>query len=368
MTDVLSASKIYCEPSGQCSVSSSVSNDNIRSPLRAPSSLLVKLMMSSDDVQPTAVKPMVNHILQQLQAHRSRFSPNSRIRPLFVGVQGPQGSGKTFLTSRLRSHLTSAPHTLSVAVLSIDDLYLPHAGLKTLAEQNPHNRLLHGRGQPGTHDVSLGRHILEQLRLINDTSNQSTPLELPSFDKSLFDGEGDRIPFGMVVKAPVDVVVLEGWCVGFHPVSEAVIEQRWMEPVKGLEEIFDLKTFVRKEDILAVNEHLQGYMDWWRLLDAFIQIRGPTESPYSVIYKWRLQQEHHMKMKNGGKGMKDEQVKTFVDRYIPGYVFFGDGVRDGSLAIGPNGEIQTVEQPPWLHRGLGITIGEDRELLDVGGF
>lgn len=49
----------------------------------------------------------------------------------------------------------------------------------------------------------------------------------------------------------------------------------------------------------------------WRhssVLNAF-KIAPPKETPYSLIYKWRLQQEHNMKANNGGKGMTDEQVK-----------------------------------------------------------
>ena len=42
---------------------------------------------------------------------------------------------------------------------------------------------------------------------------------------------------------------------------------------------------------------------------ALAQIKPPDEFPYAYIYKWRLQQEHHMKAKNGGKGMTDEQVE-----------------------------------------------------------
>lgn len=42
------------------------------------------------------------------------------------------------------------------------------------------------------------------------------------------------------------------------------------------------------------------------------QIRPPDEYPYVYIYKWRLQQEHHMKARNGGKGMTDDQIEACV--------------------------------------------------------
>ena len=100
---------------------------------------------------------MLNHVLKCLSAHRVRFqtnpnptsildTPKTRVRPLFVGIQGPQGSGKSFLTSHLHQKLSSPPHSLSVVVLSIDDLYLPHVQLVALANANPENKLLRGRG------------------------------------------------------------------------------------------------------------------------------------------------------------------------------------------------------------------------------
>lgn len=84
-----------------------------------------------------------------------------------------------------------------------------------------------------------------------------------------------------------------------------------------------------------------------------------------------------MKAANGGIGMTDEQVKKyvqevwvslhcklivsvrFVDRYIPGYVFFGEGVRRGGRVEG---------RPAWEGRGLGITIDQDRRVLETEHF
>ncbi|KAG2153284.1 P-loop containing nucleoside triphosphate hydrolase protein [Suillus clintonianus] len=316
------------------------------------------------ETHPPAVQHMAQHVLNQLQEHRSRYPPSLRPTPLFVGVQGPQGSGKTFLTSRLRTHLSSPPHALSVTVLSIDDLYLPHSGLQSLAESHPNNILFQGRGQPGTHDVPLGTSVLKNLKKINDVD--AGAVDIPFFDKSLFNGKGDRVSHGETVKGPVDVVVLEGWCVGFFPTSKELVEERWKQPVPTLEpDIFDMKTFVSVDHVLAVNERLKRYVEWWDALDAFIQIKGPSSAQLSIIYKWRLQQEHHMKAKNGGKGMTDDQVKIFVDRYIPGYVFFGDGV---TIGLSGSEGAETERLPSWIGKGLSVTIGDDRELLHVSNF
>ncbi|KAI0343682.1 P-loop containing nucleoside triphosphate hydrolase protein [Trametopsis cervina] len=302
------------------------------------------------------------HVLQQLERHRKHGGTNT---PLFVAVQGPQGSGKTFLTSRLRDVLSSPPHSLSVTVLSIDDLYLPHAGLVAVAQANPQNRLLQGRGQPGTHDVPLGTHILEHLKHVNtlQPDDPKAVVSIPSFDKSLFNGEGDRIETGHIVRPPVDVVVLEGWCVGFYPSTPGEITRRWELPVPGLgEDFFGMRGF-RKEDVLEVNEKLKELSQWWSFFGTFIQIKPDETHPYEYIYKWRLQQEHNMKMLNGGQGMTDTQVEKFVDRYIPGYVFFGDGILRGVVT-----EDGQQLPPPWLGNGLCVQIGEERETISVSNF
>ena len=166
-------------------------------------------------------------------------------RPLFVGLQGPQGSGKTFLCSSLAAALTP----LRAAVLSIDDLYLPHAGLRDVAARYPNNTLLAGRGQPGTHDLALGVDILEALR------GQSGTVRLPGFDKSLHGGEGDRVE-GIEVNLPTDVVVVEGWCTGFYPLPDSELDAR-----------------NASSDVREINGFLRDYADkWWSQFHAFIQV------------------------------------------------------------------------------------------------
>ncbi|KAG6920190.1 hypothetical protein DXG01_004959 [Tephrocybe rancida] len=288
---------------------------------------------------------VVAHIVEQI-------NPNPDA-PLFVAIQGPQGSGKSYLSAQLKQRLSQPPYTLNVALLSIDDLYLPHDGLERLANQQPPNSLWAGRGQPGTHDVELGVEILRKLRLRSDN------VELPCFDKSLFKGEGDRLPSGVVIDQPVDVVILEGWCVGFYPISSEELALRWDGAWREETARLDLPDFVTKTDLVRVNETLKGYVQLWSYFDTFIQIKpAPVlefPSKHSIVYKWRLQQEHNMKAANGGRGMSDEAVKAFVDRYIPGYVFFGD-IPPPSVT------------PRWTGRSLRLLIDEERRQLGVETF
>ncbi|KAI0035455.1 P-loop containing nucleoside triphosphate hydrolase protein [Vararia minispora EC-137] len=286
-------------------------------------------------------------------------------RPLFVAFQGPQGSGKTYVTEHAASALRR--ESLRVATLSIDDLYLSHDGLVALADAHPKNGLLHGRGQPGTHDIPLGARVLRALKRINETLEA---VRLPAFDKSQFSGEGDRVleDHWTIIQPPVDVVILEGWCVGFYPQARDEIARKISESPKGLESTFDMNKYVL-EDVLKVNELLAQYVDWWDLVDVFVQIKPEDSSPYVHIYEWRLQQEHWMKSQNGGKGMTDAQVKAFVDRYIPGYHFFGDGILHGGLDP-HTGRLLT---PPWTCKSDGeasskflrVTIGGNRQVLHV---
>ena len=83
-------------------------------------------------------------------------------------------------------------------------------------------------------------------------------IRLPVFDKSLFGGQGDRLPSaGPLIQPPLDVVLFEGWCVGFCPTSPASIASKFNEPIPDLEGILNLKSFCRIEDILEINEKLK---------------------------------------------------------------------------------------------------------------
>ena len=120
--------------------------------------------------------------------------------------------------------------------------------------------------------MRLGTQILTRLKHINQSNSQS--VQIPSFDKSLFSGEGDRADTWISVNSPVDVVILEGWCVGFYPTTQEEIDRRWVLPVQGLREDFFGKRGFRKEDVVEINEKLKEYLQWWKFFDVFIQARA----------------------------------------------------------------------------------------------
>lgn len=187
----------------------------------------------------------------------------------------------------MRSILSSPPHSLKLAIFSTDDLYLPHTGLVALAQAHPSNAMLQGRGLPGSHDLALGSATLASLA-------RGEPTRIPRFDKSKFSGEGDRAPEGEweLVDGPVDVVLLEGWNLGFRPLETSVLVRKYAiamaeetirggEDAEGDEEMTEVdeepRTFLKHdlESLSLINDLLHGYVkEWYGAFDAFIQVRS----------------------------------------------------------------------------------------------
>jgi len=148
-------------------------------------------------------------------------------------------------------------------VLSIDDLYLPHDQQLFLARSHPHNPLVQHRGQPSTHDIALGK------KLFTSIQNRVTNIKIPSYDKSAFSGQGDRRPqdeWETINDASstqkVEVIIFEGWCVGFRPLSQEELLQKWTAAKASAESDPGYKGQLGKlqfENVHFVNEALKEY-------------------------------------------------------------------------------------------------------------
>ncbi|HLY77797.1 MAG TPA: kinase [Caulobacteraceae bacterium] len=212
--------------------------------------------------------------------------------PLVVGVTGPQGSGKSAAAGALALLLQA--RGLRTAVLSIDDLYLTLAERRRLAgEVHP---LLITRGVPGTHDVALGLAVIDSL-------GRATTTAVPRFDKATDDRRA-RAEWD-VVEGPVDLILLEGWCVGARPQPDAALVQ----PVNDLERARDPDGVWRH----YANAQLAGlYQTLFDKIGVQTLLRAPS---FESVLGWRLEQEHKLRQREPGKGQTDAEIAFFVQHY-----------------------------------------------------
>ncbi|KAI1197568.1 putative Uridine/cytidine kinase [Nemania serpens] len=281
-----------------------------------------------DDKSPICIP----FILSRLRAHRE----SGTARPFVIGLNGVQGVGKTTLVRRLAETLRQDEH-LETLVCSIDDFYLAHEDQVALAASVPDNALVQVRGEPGTHDVDLMKSFFASI-----LSNSAT--RVPEYDKSLFSGQGDRLPRSgwPEVNAPgqpsVQVVIFEGWCVGFRPLPSVEVAARYAAPSRTLRDH-------ALEHLQFINSKLEAYDAITDLFDAFIHIDAEDTE---WVYDWRLEQELMLRAQRGA-GMSDDEVVRFVDAYYPAYELFTDKLRNGLF-------------PNKLQCQLRLVVGKDRRV------
>ena len=94
---------------------------------------------------------------------------------------------------------------------------------------------------------------------------------VPAYDKSANAGEGDRVDERLwrEEKGPWDIILFEGWMVGFTPLGGAEVERRWLESKKN-----EKGTLGRHklQDLLWLDEQLQRYQHLWGQVDALIHM------------------------------------------------------------------------------------------------
>lgn len=239
----------------------------------------------------TAAEDVDSFLLDEIISARKRCG-----RPVVIGLCGAQGSGKSTTAGRLAAKLEGGGH--ATAVLSIDDFYLSRSARAALAAGT--HPLLATRGVPGTHDVVLAvRTVMNLLQ-----ASAADTVLLPKFDKS----RDDRVPEAQWTthRGPVEVVLLEGWCVGARPQAEDALTT----PVNQLEREEDMDGRWRR----YVNQRLAGdYADLFSLLDTRILLRPPD---FETVYAWRAQQEAGLSRTGHSLSpMTDDELRRFIAHY-----------------------------------------------------
>ncbi len=216
--------------------------------------------------------------------------------PLFVGINGCQGSGKTTLADFLVTWFSNNT-SLNTIALSIDDFYLGKESRKQLAEDV--HPLFVTRGVPGTHDTELMNTTITKL-LAGEVG-----VALPRFNKHQDDcvAKQDWI----ATTAPIDIVILEGWCVGSEPQPLFSLS----EPLNELEQLNDKEGVWRR----CINSCLANeYKSIFNKIDYKVMLKAPS---FSDVFTWRKEQEQKLIAKNGvGAGtMTDEQLVYFISHF-----------------------------------------------------
>ena len=213
-------------------------------------------------------------------------------RTLIQGILGGQGTGKTTLAAATKLILEHLGYS-SIGI-SLDDLYKTYGARKRLQQQDP--RLI-WRGPPGTHDVELGVQLLEQLR---QGCPGVEPIFLPRFDKSAYNGAGDRTE-PEEINYKVDIVLFEGWFVGVRPIGEKAFDMA-LPPIITPEE----RLFAKDS-----NERLKEYLPLWELLDR-LMVLYPVD--YHLSKQWRKEAEQKA-IATGLSGMTDTEIERFVEYF-----------------------------------------------------
>ena len=292
--------------------------------------------MSSLD---TNVDRVLEILVPKFHTHKQNSS-----HPIVLGITGLQGSGKSTWANKIVEQLSSK-HNLHAITVSLDDFYHTHDNLIARKSDDPENKLYRTRGQPGTHDQQLAHDTLQALRSWDDASEKE--VLIPVFDKSKFNGEGDRAPqndWPRCQKKP-DVVVFEGWCVGFRALPSSTLSSKHTlakssPPDPSLDSIVTLPDHALAH-LEVVNKYLAEYNDTFmgpQHFDFFVHL--DTENLRNV-YRWRLQQEHAM-WKVKGAGMSDENVRAFVRGYMPAYELYLEDLREGFFGKGSGRHVRVV--------------------------
>ena len=221
-------------------------------------------------------------------------------RPIVVGLCGSQGSGKSTMAAFLKALLHA--QGLSAAIVSLDDIYLTLPERQELARTV--HPLLRTRGVPGTHDPGLGIALFDVLG-----DGAGAEVSLPQFDKA----EDTRAPGATwpLVRAPVDVVLFEGWCVG----AIAQADDALMAPINDLEREQDPDCRWRR----YVNDKLKtDYAALYGRIDLMALLQAPS---FEVVFGWRSLQEQKLAERVAREGlagrrvMSPEEIRVFLMHY-----------------------------------------------------
>ena len=218
-----------------------------------------------------------------LLSHSYKLQNNYSDRKI-IGISALPGTGKTTLGKWLEA--ISLKLNFKIAVISIDDFYLPSDEMKFAIKDNPWNV---PRGFPGSHSVKL---MYE--KLLNWKINGE--LNVPVFDKSLRNGLGDRSHWR---SDNPDLLIIEGWFLGIEPFSIDFNDHSMNSTYLSPHEL----SYRSK-----IQKNLNQYLDVWSLIENIWHLK-PLKFEYMNL--WKSNQEKEMFLQKGN-ALKDHKLSNFL--------------------------------------------------------
>lgn len=253
---------------------------------------------------------------------------------IVLGLCGAQGSGKS-TTARVVQYALQKLAGLSVATLSLDDLYLSRAARATLARGV--HPLFATRGVPGTHDVARGLAVIAGLA----GAGADTVTSLPRFDKATDEPlPADAEP--RVAGRP-DVLMFEGWCVGARA-----------EPVGAL--ATPVNVLERDEDPAGrwrgyVNAQLaEVYPRLFGCIHRLVLLRAPR---FECVAAWRQEQEHKLAARVRAAAQAGAALRIMSDAELARFVMHYERVTRHVIADMPS------------YADLVVELNEARDVLGL---
>jgi D-glycerate 3-kinase len=304
--------------------------------------------------QSVTSEKLVATLADALVARCKRRDVTGNRSALIAGIAGGQGSGKTTLARALVPAL--AQRGRPALALSLDDFYLTRAQRAELgAAVHP---LLALRGVPGTHDVALAHATLDALLELP----AGTAVGVPRFDK----GRDDRVPRADWPEqvGPIDVVLLEGWCLGAKPARGA---ERLGAPLNALEREEDPEGTARYYSELQ----LAGpYQTLFARLQWLAFLRVPD---MDSVRRWRNQQESELRAAArdaAPAAMDPAELERFVQSFERITRRMLARPPDADLTIQLDGEHRVVSYARVVRRGrsqfpAGTRSGQSRRVSNT---
>ncbi len=205
-------------------------------------------------------------------------------------IAGSQGSGKSTLSIQIKKYFKKF-FFKNVVILSIDDFYLSSYQRKQLAKKFKTN-LFETRGVPSTHNLKSLNETVDKLK------ENKFPVYVPIFDKVT-----DNIKKHKRKINKVDLIILEGWCVGSKPIDLEYLKKN----INSLEKINDPNMIWRR----AYNNALFEYQKLFKKFNNYIFIKLPN---WQFIIDWKYKQELGLRSLRSDNNLK-KKLYLFIQYY-----------------------------------------------------